>query len=220
MRLENHLDRNAIGHLLAAARVDAWGVAANAPRLPLAPELPRAISILMHLRPAALAGLAFGPSRAYFDEYTRLNEALAHAAHALADELQDHGHQAIVVPPTGSDRNYFPHKTAATSAGLGWIGKTALFVSEAFGPSVRLATVFTDLELTPGSPIQDGRCEDCTACVTACPVGAGKDVTWRAGMSLDELLAVDACRGHLRRYEEFGRICGVCIGACPLSRSN
>jgi len=38
-----------------------------------------------------------------------------------------------------------PHKTAATQSGLGWIGKTAVFVSARFGAAVRLATVFTDV---------------------------------------------------------------------------
>jgi len=218
--MESRLDRHAIGHLLAAAGTDAWGIADNVPTLPGAPDLPRAISILMHLRPEALDGLELGPTAAYAAEYDRLNAALASAARSLADELADHGHTAVVVPPTGDDANFFPHKTAATCAGLGWIGKTALFVSNDFGPAVRLVTVFTDLDLAPSAPIQEGRCEECVTCVAACPVGAGRDVTWRAGMPLGDLFNADDCRRHLQSYHAFGSVCGICIGACPLSRSS
>ena len=94
----------------------------------------------------------------------------------------------------------FPHKTAATAAGLGWIGKTALFVSPEFGPAVRLATVFTDLDLPAGEPVTEGRCGDCTDCVDACPAGCGRDVAWRAGMRRDELFDASACRHHMTQY--------------------
>ena len=40
------LDRHAIGQLLRTKGIDAWGVAANSPRLPQAPEYPIAISML------------------------------------------------------------------------------------------------------------------------------------------------------------------------------
>ncbi len=114
----------------------------------------------------------------------------------------------------------FPHKTAATQAGLGWIGKTALFVSNDFGPAVRLATVFTDLALPFGTPILEGRCGDCRACVDACPAGCGRDVRWRAGMPLSRLFDAGACRHHMAAAYGGRResVCGICIAACPLSR--
>jgi epoxyqueuosine reductase QueG len=36
------------------------------------------------------------------------------------------------------------HKMVATRAGLGWIGKTDLFVSNKYGPRVRLASIRID----------------------------------------------------------------------------
>ena len=45
----------------------------------------------------------------------------------------------------------FPHKTAANMAGLGFIGKSVLFISNEFGPRVRLATVLTDAPLNVGT---------------------------------------------------------------------
>ena len=104
--------------------------------------------------------------------------------------------------PASERDGLFPHKTAATAAGLGWIGKTALFVSPEFGPAVRLATVFTDLDLPAGEPVTEGRCGDCTDCVDACPAGCGRDVAWRAGMRRDELFDASACRHHMTQYTE------------------
>ena len=155
------LDRHAIGQILRTKEVDAWGVAANDPRLPGAPDYPVAISILMRLDPLVVRGLKHGPTLDYQQEYFRVNVALDDATGTLVDVLEVHGHRAERVQATYDKTNGakpFPHKTAATSAGLGWIGKTALFVSPQFGPAVRLSTVFTDLELPAGEPVVKSAC--------------------------------------------------------------
>ena len=137
--------------------------------------------------------------------------------------LRVHGHAAERVAATaagtGNGHRPFPHKTAATSAGLGWIGKTALFVSPQFGHAVRLATVFTDLDLPVGDAIVEGRCEDCRACVDACPACCGRDVRWRAGMARDYLFDAAACRHQMTLFENVdAQICGICIAACPYAQ--
>jgi epoxyqueuosine reductase len=217
------LDRHAIGQLLRTKGVDAWGVAGNDPRLPLAPELPTAISLLMRIDPLVVRTLRDGPTAEYAREYLRLNLALDDAAGTLADVLHVHGnaaeHVQATVPGEGNGHRPFPHKTAATSAGLGWVGKTALFVSRDFGPAVRLSTVFTDLALPAGEPERTGRCGDCRDCVDACPAGCGRDVTWRAGMAREELFDAAACRHQISLFRAVDeQICGICIGACPRSR--
>ncbi len=220
----NVLDRHVIGQLLAIHEACAWGVASNRPPLPLAPDLPHAISMLMPLDPLIVRGLRHGPTEDYYEEYRRLNAALDQATGNLADVIRAHGRQAVAVPATLSEGQnggtiHFSHKAAATSAGLGWIGKTALFVSPEFGPAVRLATVFTDLELPAGEPIRTGRCGACRDCVDACPAGCGRDVQWRAGMARDELFDAGACRHQMTLFQAVdGQICGICIAACPYAR--
>ena len=111
--------------------------------------------------------------------------------------------------------------TAATRAGLGWIGKTALFVSPIFGPAVRLATVFTDLGLPPGEPVGESGCGTCRACVDACPAGCGRDVTWRPGMPREQLFDAAACLRHMAQFTSVDAdICGICIAACPYSHGH
>jgi epoxyqueuosine reductase len=213
------LDRHAIGQILRTKGVDAWGVAVNRPRLPQAPDYPTAISILLRLDPLVVRGLRHGPTPDYQQEYQRVNSALDDATGTLVDVLTVHGHTAERVPATMEETNGhkpFPHKTAATQAGLGWIGKTALFVSAEFGPAVRLATVFTDFEVTHGEPVTESRCGACRACVDACPAGCGRDVLWRPGMARDLLFDAVACSRHMAQFTGVeAEICGICIAACP-----
>ncbi|HJW74656.1 MAG TPA: 4Fe-4S double cluster binding domain-containing protein [Thermoleophilia bacterium] len=208
---------------LRQAGVDLWGVAANDPPLPLAPTLPRAISIGMRLRPEAIAGVEHGPTLAYLNEYRRLNLALGQITESLVAWLHLAGYKAERIRPTIADKDVddwsaagvFPHKTAATRAGLGWIGKTALFVSPELGPKLRLATVFTDLDLPVGGPVTSGRCGSCHLCVDACPAKAGHDVQWLAGMAREALFDARACERQLDANEEFGGVCGICVAVCP-----
>jgi len=215
--------------LLKAAGVDLWGAASNDPALPMAPDLATAISLLVRFEPAELAGVESGPTPVYYEGFRRVNATLDAAASALADALLASGYRAERVMSTVPEDQYdgiadwcsvpvFPHKTAATRAGLGWIGKTALFVSPVLGPRVRLATVFTDLVLRAGTPVQAGRCGGCRLCVVACPAGAGVDITWRAGLPREELFDAKACEQESNKYEDLGGVCGVCIAVCPWGR--
>lgn len=215
--------------VLRSRGVQAWGVASNEPPMPLAPPLPTAVSLLVRFDPAELEGVEHGPTQAYHTGYRRVNDVLEAAASALAQVLRAGGYRAERVAATIREEEYgsiddwcnvpvFAHKTAATRAGLGWIGKTALFVSPTLGSRVRLATVFTDLALEAGVPVESGGCGSCRRCVDACPAGAGKDVTWLAGRPRAQLYDVQACERETEKHEELGGVCGVCIAVCPVGR--
>jgi len=217
-------DRLAV--FLTDAGIAMWGVAA-APPTPwaYAPALPFAISLVWGLDPAIIAEVERGPTAAYVAEYDRVNRSLLEISRKLATVLRAMGGRAEPIQPTGSpdptvtdwvDAHVFAHKTAATEAGLGWIGKTALFVSSTLGPRVRLATVFTDVELPAGTPVTESCCGSCRRCVEACPAGAGRDVTWSVGMRRDELLDFYACeRQNVSNIGTVGDICGICVAVCP-----
>ncbi len=224
--MARELTRDDIDEILRGQGVCAWSVAGNAPLMPRAPELPTAISLLVRFQPSELEGVQHGPTDAYYAGYRRVNAVLSEAGSTLVDVLRCHGHRAQLVRPTVPEEEYeaiddwcdvpvFAHKTAATRAGLGWIGKTALFVSPVFGPRVRLATVFTDLDLPLGVPVRKGRCGSCRRCVDACPAHAGRDVTWRAGMSRDELYDARACELETEKHAHLGGVCGICMAVCP-----
>jgi epoxyqueuosine reductase QueG len=220
-----------IASCLEGAGVAQWGIAAcPGEPWPHAPALPRAVSIGVALAPEVIGHVETGPTPAYFADYQRVNGVLWEAAQQLAAALRAHG--AVAEPlrptigPTVGDKQavdmthagVFAHKTAATQAGLGWIGKTAIFVSPRMGPWLRLTTVFTDAELASAGPITEGGCAKCRRCVDACPAGAGRDTQWHAGMPRAELLDVVACMNENDRHVDAGGLCGICVSACPFGR--
>ena len=115
----------------------------------------------------------------------------------------------------------FSHKTAATKAGLGWVGKSALFVSHEFGPGMRLATVLTDAPLVCAEPVVASRCADCAGCVEVCPYGAIRGEQWYPGIARDELLDAQLCSEKREEHIPalgFKHPCGLCIRACPFGQ--
>ena len=167
---QNHLF---VDEVLRRAGVDLWGAGGQRARRPHAPGLPAAVSLIARIDAHALARLEHGDATAYRTEYRRLNGLLDEAVAALVAALRQRGHEAVgaaatiysELPDSGDwlAAGVFAHKTAATRAGLGWIGKTGLFVSPEAGPKARLATVFTDLPLDLGTPVTEGRCGSCRA---------------------------------------------------------
>lgn len=59
----------------------------------------------------------------------------------------------------------------AQRAGLGFIGRNGLLITEEFGSFVYLGEIVTNIALEVDEPIPFG-CGDCTRCVTACPTKA------------------------------------------------
>ena len=112
----------------------------------------------------------------------------------------------------------FPHKTAATRAGLGWVGRNCQLVTRRYGPWVRLGTVFTNMELDCGPPVEQSHCGGCVRCVEACPAGALTGKSWLPGFPRDQILDAAACdRWKKEHYFEYhqGHNCGICAAVCP-----
>jgi len=219
--------------LLTAAGVDEWGVARVGGDWPFAPALPFAVSIVMRHRAAALTGLVEEHmSQAFYDDYLHLVRSLHAAGEGLVALLSERGYAAVLAgdelesseagfgvrePDDWGDPGVVSHKIAATQAGLGWIGKTAVFVSARYGAAVRLTSVYTDAPLIAGEPVLESRCGSCHACVDACQVDAGRDVLWTAGMARDELYDEKACEAVTWTHIEWNGTCGTCQTACPLN---
>ncbi len=138
---------------------------------------PSALSYAIPMTPAIMAGIQHGPNQAYADEYTRVNNLINDTAAELTAEFKNRGYRAQALAASERTdpvniKGDFPQKTAATRAGLGWIGRHCQLITRKFGSWVRLGTVFTDMELPCGSPAERSFCGTCMRCVEACPAGA------------------------------------------------
>ncbi len=143
--------------------------------------------------------------------------------------LKARGHKALAIPPDSDRRkgtfisklySLFNHKMAATSAGLGWIGKNGLLISPRHGPRLSLATVLTDARLRPDEPVEHCLCADCVLCVEHCPSQAITGAVWSRSAPFAELVRLASCRSHkaAKRATEGKPNCGLCINICPYGR--
>jgi epoxyqueuosine reductase len=93
--------------------------------------------------------------------------AMGEISYKLAVFLRELGYYAA---PCGNDTGL--SIPTAVQAGLGEAGRNGLLVTQKYGPRVRIAKVYTDLELAPDKPRQFGVrsfCRLCKKCCDACP---------------------------------------------------
>lgn len=115
------------------------------------------------------------------------DEFLSIACYGLTNTLEDHGWEAVPVFPNPSELaptgisvgegrpapNVFPDFDFATVAcGLCEIGYNGIPLSPKFGSRQRFHMIITDAELPATPLLSESVCDQCMACVKACPLGA------------------------------------------------
>jgi len=145
--------------------------------------------------------------------------------------LKSRGFRTLAIPPDSDRRkgtfisklySLFNHKMAATSCGIGWVGKNGLLISPDFGPRLSLVTVLTDAPLEPDAPMEHSLCGDCVLCVQYCPSKAITGLEWSRSSPFVELVRLSVCRSHkkTKRLTEGKPNCGLCINICPYGRKD
>lgn len=111
----------------------------------------------------------------------------------------------------------------AQKAGLGFVGKSALFIHRGFGTWTFLCGIAINLPFAVDAPIEGHLCGRCTRCLDACPtsaivaphtVDANRCVTtWNVERPLDAGAASPAQVGH-------GWVvgCDICQEVCPWNK--
>lgn len=167
---------------------------------------------------------------AYTNQYPLIDASLENIQKRIVSYLRSLGWKAFAIPPdTGKiDPSFvarlfplFPHKTAATCSGLGWVGKNGLLVTRQYGARLSWATVLTDAPLEVSEhPYLRSECKSCRRCVEACPAGAVYGVQWSRDKADQPLINVDKCSEQLAYHAKvIGKmICAHCIVACPVGR--
>ena len=158
---------------------------------------PAGISIGVALDPSLIEGLLDGPSQVFQENAASVRASLVRLRHSCVGFLIDRGHEACFSRSGITDEaNYMsdlPHKTVATRAGLGWIGKSALLISEDFGAALRLTSVLTDAPLPAARACDVSRCGSCEACAVHCPSRTIIGVDWQVGADRARMFRPGAC---------------------------
>lgn len=70
-----------------------------------------------------------------------------------------------------TDTGVLSDHAVAERAGIGWIGKNSLLLTEEFGSYVYLGEMITNIEFAEDNPMEN-LCGECTKCIDACPTSA------------------------------------------------
>lgn len=189
---------------------------------------PNAVTLVYRLNDVLMDEVIHGATYSYFHHYRAVNAALDSMTLWLSTMLQREGYAARPIPASQSVHNQpdpytglFQHKTGALHSGMGFIGKSALFVHKDFGPRVRLATVLTDCPVAPSGAPVECQCGSCRVCVDACPAGAITGELFVAGQPRERIFDAEKCSVYMKeanRHIGRGAVCGICVSRCPFGR--
>ena len=191
------------------------------------PHLRYAVTIIRRLSDTVVDTINGKPTIMYFHHYRTTNTKLDLLALDAVDFIEAQGYSALPIAASQSTntdkdayRGVFSHKTAAVLAGLGFIGKNALFITPEYGSKIRLATVLTDMPLSPEFPVMTRGCGSCEICKNACPAKAITGNNYAYGEARDTVLDARRCSEHMKTYKDIGRgaVCGICMRVCPYNQ--
>ena len=182
------------------------------------------VSVAVALPVHVIRDLQEAPTEEYYHLYHSRNQALNEIVSAGEGFLRDRGFAACAqttdrVKVSQDKTTPLPHKTVATRAGLGWIGKNCLLVTPQYGPAVRISSLLTDALLDCDGPVTRSRCGACDRCVRHCPAQALQGTLWEAGMPREELVDAVKCREKqleimTERTGIAADLCGKCFAVC------
>ncbi len=192
-------------------------------------DMPLGISVVMAYHRQDVLGIEDGPTEDYYRAYQSINDKMDAIIFEGAKFLKQLGYEAIaqtneeVAKVETKYDSVLPHKTVATRAGIGWIGKNAVLVTKQYGSAIRISSILTNAPLMVDSPIDESNCKGCKKCMEECPGGAIKGNNWNVKTYREELLDPVKCRAKARelswiRIEREISLCGKCILVCPFTQ--
>ncbi len=194
-----------------------------------AAKLPYAISVVVPLSDYIIDEIENEPTFAYFQHYRAVNAYIDSTLLQIGFTIAKNGYVYLPIAasqsiPTNS-LSYsalVSHKAAARAAGLGAIGKSALFLSKRYGARVRLGTILTDMPFDCDDIKKIvSVCGDCNVCKKSCPAMAIVGNNYEEGTSRESLVDAAACSNYMKKsFQHIGRgvVCGICMRVCPYGR--
>ena len=161
-------------------------------------------------------------SYAYYADY---HEAILPMAESLISKIREICGNTDLASRICIDSAPVLERSLAVRAGLGWIGKSSMFVAPRLGSALFLCEILLSLELQPDEPFTGDGCGACSRCVDACPTGCIDPV--------NRTIRADRCAAYLTIEHKgdftpeqaaligshlFG--CDECLRACPHNSRN
>ena len=126
-------------------------------------------------------------------------------AEKVAGRLEAEGYNSVAKLKFG----VLPHKTVALRAGLGFIGKNNLLVTDRYGCAVMLGKVLTTAPFMTMSEVpKESQCGDCSVCVDVCSSKSLRGKTWDITTTRDEMMVRKRCTA-----------CHQCMLRCPYTEN-
>lgn len=143
------------------------------------------------------------------DDYLEKDQRVNELAEWLAVYIQQKGYRAYAQSENNNlqNGNYdretrtstLPHKTIARLAGMGFIGKSNLLVSEDYGSAFCMCTVLTDAPiLVEKYPLRPSKCGKCDICKRICPGKAIHGNEWSERGGRKNLVDIFKCSCPLK----------------------
>jgi epoxyqueuosine reductase len=161
---------------------------------------------------------------AWGDDY---HEVLRGKLNKLAAEMRAHFPEPFELRAY-ADTGPIHERAAAKYAGLGWLGRNTLLISQSLGSWLFLGVILTSLPLTPSLGPADApppdRCGSCRRCLLACPTQAIVEPYLLDASRCISYLTIEL-RGSIPEEfrEPMGRHvfgCDICQDVCPWNRKS
>jgi len=184
-------------------------------------HMPAAVSFVIPLSDSIVNSISDAPTHTYFHHYRTVNAHIDSISLKTGFLLNKAGFNYVPVPASqsvGGTVGMFSHKYSASISGLGSIGKSGLFISNKYGPRVRLGTILTDAEFPVENAEPECTCGDCRECIKSCPAQAITGQMWHPGDDRSVIIDAKACSDYMKKaFQHIGRgaVCGICMRVCP-----
>ena len=187
-------------------------------------DLPNGISLVLKLPKYAMQLVEDEDYKAYWKCFHSQIDKLTEISLKGEEYIKNQGYNAFALTMTRNEcdmeklLSILPYKTIATKSGLGWIGRSALFVTPEYGSAVALGAILTDMPLEFGKPITDSECDECENCQKACPVGAINPQKWNDRLNREDIIDIEACGEYIIDQYRNGLGCTKCMSECKLTQ--
>ena len=187
-------------------------------------DLPNGISIVLKLPKKAMHYIEEEDYPAYWKCFHSKIAELTEISLKGEEYIKNLGYDAFALTMQRNEcdmkklLSILPYKTIATKSGLGWIGRSALFVTPEYGSMVALGGILTNMPLEFGTPVTDSQCDDCENCQKACPVGAINPQKWNDRLNREDIIDIGACKDYVIDQYKNGLGCTKCMCECKLTQ--